>query len=213
MKKYIPYIIILLLAVLLFLSVDKCSHEYSQGISNANALTDTITHFTNRLGTQTASIAMLEFDNRQLKNVVLSKDRQLQALISEFSKVHTVVKYKTQTVLDTVFVAYKQPLDSLPVFERAGTVSDKWYGFNYRTNNNGLIISDFTMQTETTILTGTKRKWFLGKETLIADVINTNPYITVTDIKAAEVTITVPWYKKWYVWLAAGILGGFAAAK
>ena len=30
---------------------------------------------------------------------------------------------------------------------------------------------------------------------------------------AAEVVVIVPWYKKWYVWLAAGAVTGFVIAK
>lgn len=61
--------------------------------------------------------------------------------------------------------------------------------------------------------TGTKRKWFLGKETLTTDITSDNPYLKVTEITSAEVTVPTPWYKKWYVWAAVGAAGGFFIAK
>jgi hypothetical protein len=51
----------------------------------------------------------------------------------------------------------------------------------------------------------------LGKESLITDVTNTNPHITVSKLKSLEVVVPSPWYKKWYVWLGAGLIGGMVA--
>ena len=68
-------------------------------------------------------------------------------------------------------------------------------------------------KTETTIITGSKRKWFLGKEIYTTDITNSNPHIEITQLKAAEVIIPEPWYKKWYVWFAAGLAGGIFAIK
>ena len=80
----------------------------------------------------------------------------------------------------------------------------------YRVTNDSLIIHPFSTWTETTVISGFKRKWFLGRQTLVTDVTNTNPYIEVTAIKAAYVIVPEPWYKKWYVWLAAGFVTGIA---
>jgi hypothetical protein len=213
MKKYFPYIMVVVLVVLLLLSIQRCTYNRTLGSGNAAALTDTVAYFTNKLGTQTASIKTLLADKQQLASLILAKDKQLSALASEFANVHAVVKYKTVTAVDTVYIAYARPLDTLPAFERNGAVFNPWYSFDYKVKNNGLNLANLTMQTETAVITGVKRNWFLGKETLVTDVTNTNPYVTVTNLKAAEVTLPVPWYKKWYVWLAAGAVGGFLMAK
>lgn len=213
MKKYIPYIISTILLILL---IYKCEeNKDAERLSNANidALTDTVKHYKNRLGTQTASIKTLQLEKNQLEKYVLEKDKELAALAKEFSDIKQVVKYETVTQIDTVFVAFDEPLDTFPTFERAGAVKEKWYSFNYKVNNNGFNLEKLSIPNEATVITGYKRKWFLGKQTLTTDITNSNPYIKVNDIKAAEVVIPEPWYKKWYVWAAAGLLCGIAIGK
>jgi hypothetical protein len=215
MKKYIPYGIIIVMAVVLFYSIERCTFNGRASLQNATALQDTVTYFANKMGTQTATIKALSVNSKQLEALVLQKDTQLAEAALNFAKVHTIVKFKTIAKVDTVYVAFEglPTPDTLPQFNREGAVFDKWYSFNYKVNNNGLTLADLTMNTETAVVTGIKRKWFLGKETLVTDVSNTNPHITVTQLKAAEVKLPVPWYKKWYVWMAAGAVGGFFVAK
>ncbi|MFL9845446.1 DUF6549 family protein [Flavobacterium rhizosphaerae] len=173
---------------------------------NLTALNDTVKHYTNKLGTQTASISTLQLDKEQLQDLILSKDVELNELSKEFAKVSSLVKYKTITKYDTIAIIYT---DSIPCdFTRLSTVKKEWYGFNYISSQSGFKIDSLTIPNQTTVITGTKRKWFLGKETITTDITNSNPYINVTDIKAAEIVIPVPWYKKWYVWTAAGLALG-----
>lgn len=213
MKKYIPYAVILVLAIALFYSIERCTFNRRTSAGNSMALQDTVAYFANKMGTQTATIKALSVNRKQLEALVLNRDRQLAQTAAEFAKVHTVVKFKTVAKVDTVYVAFEDTPDSLPKFNRQGAVFDKWYSFDYKVDTNGLALANLSMQTETAVVTGIKRKWFLGKETLVTDVSNTNPYIMVTQLKAAEVNLPVPWYKKWYVWLAAGAVGGVFIAR
>ncbi|RYD86366.1 MAG: hypothetical protein EOP54_30470 [Sphingobacteriales bacterium] len=211
MKKYIPHIIIIALVVALLFSLQRCAYNKRVGTDNAVTLTDTVQHYINTLGTQSASIKTLQADKAGLKTLLLDKDAALAALAGEFAKVHTIVKAETVFKADTITVAYT---DTIPCdFDRSGSVLDEWYSFRYTSNQKGFKIDSLTIPNSITVITGTKRKWFLGKETLTTDITNTNPYIIVTHIKAAELTVPVPWYKKWYVWLAAGAVGGFVIAK
>jgi len=201
------YITIAALVVALFFSVGRCSHEQRTGNDNAAALTDSVHYYKNRLGTTTASIATLQLDKKQAKDLLLKKDAELAALAKAFARVHAITKYEAVTRIDTVAVAYH---DTVPcVFERSGEVKDKWYSFTYHSNQNGFTAANFEAPNTATVITGTKRKWFLGKETVTTDITNTNPYIKVTQIKAAEITIPAPVYKKWYVWLGVGLAGGY----
>jgi len=203
------YLTITALVVALFFAVGRCSHGNDNYVATINALTDSVYYYKNRLGTTTASIATLQLDKKQAKDLLLKKDAELAALANEFARVHAITKYIAVTHIDTITVAYR---DTVPcVFERSGEVKDKWYSFNYHSNQNGFTAANFEVPNTATIITGTKRKWFLGKETLTTDITNTNPYIKVTDIKAAEITIPAPIYKKWYVWLAVGIGAGLLA--
>lgn len=211
MKKYIPYIVIVILVLLLIASFLECDRRESVSNKNLEALTDTVQHYTNRLGGQSAGIRTLQLDKAQLQKIIIDKDHQLAALTKEFAKVRSIVKFQTVTQFDTIGIVYK---DSIPcVFERSGTTSDKWYSFGYEADQAGVKIDSFKTWTSANIITGTKRKWFLGEQTVRTDITLSNPHMAVSDITAAEVIIPSPWYRKWYVWMAAGAVGGFIMAK
>lgn len=205
--KYIWQIATAVLIVLLFASIQTCSRNISLSDDNAAALTDTVKHYKNSLGSITASINTLQLDKKQLQDLVINKDAELKALAAEFSKVKSVIKYETVTLVDSIVIPYK---DTVPcVFERAGSIKDKWYSFAWQSNQKGVRIDSLQFQNTATVITGVKRSWFLGKETVTTDITNSNPFMKVSNIKSADLVIETPWYKKWYVWLAVGAAGGF----
>ncbi len=213
MKKYIPYAIMVIMSIAVFNSMQRCTYSQKALQANTAAMADTVTYFTNKIGMQTASIQALVLEKEQMQQIMTRKDSQLAGMSAEFVKVHTVVKFKTIAKVDTVFVAFQDKADTLPAFKQQGAVFDKWYSFDYKVDANGLSLANLSMQSETAVVTGIKRKWFLGRETLITDVSETNPYINISQLKAAEVSLPAPWYKKWYVWLAAGAVGGVLIAR
>ena len=207
-KCLIPYCIcFVLLAVVFF----QCESEFrKEDIYSANltALTDTVSYYKNRLGNQTATIKTLALQKEQLDKVIIQKDKQLKALTAEFSSVNSVIKYSTQTKIDTIVTVFKNPVDSIPRFTITGNRFDKWFSFKYKVTNDSLILSPFITHTDAAIITGYKRKWFLGKETLTTDITFSNPYIEVNQLSSVQVSIRQPLYKKWYIWMGIGIIGG-----
>jgi len=209
MKRNVFVISILIIALLF--SVGRCRFNSKKADINLNALTDTVTHFTNNLGTQSASIAAIQLEEIQLKKTMLAKDKYLAMLAKQFSEIKAIVKYTQIVKLDTINVVFK---DTVPCnFNRTGTLNTSWYSLNYKSNNKGFTIDSLTIPNQTTVITGFKRTWFLGKETLITDITNTNPHINVSTIQSVQTTITVPWQKKWYLWLGAGLAGGYLISR
>lgn len=214
MKTLIPYITALLLLVALMHQCGKNSENVKQYEANIDALTDTVKHFKNALNTQTAGIKTLQFNRKQLQEVIVAKDAELALLTKEFAKLNSVTKFKSKIVFEPIAIAHNKPVlpvsvqDTVGEFKRMGAVFNKWYSLNYGISNDSLVIHPFTAYTETTVVTGIKKKWFLGRETITTEITNSNPYITVTEVKAAQVVLPQPVYKKWYVWLGVGIAGG-----
>ena len=141
--------------------------------------------------------------------MVIEKDSLLNALSDNFSSLKSVTKYKTVTKIDTVYITHENITNSLPYFKLQGSSNNKWLSMQYTVTPDSLTIAPLSVFTETAVITGYKRKWFLGKESLVTEVTHTNPYITTPKIKSAEVILPSPWYKKWFIWLAAGVVGGF----
>jgi len=212
--KYWREILILILTVILVASIQECGSEKSRADNNYKALTDTTSHFKNRVGTITASKAALQLTNSELKQNLLSKDDSLKQLSKEFVKLRSVVKFNSKVGLPDAAVKFNTPIpghpcDSLPVaFERSGAFRQKWFQFNYSVTPDSLKITDMAMNNTTTVITGVKRKWFLGQQVVKTDVTNSNPYVSTQQITSAEVVVPEPWYKKWYVHLALGITAG-----
>lgn len=162
------------MTALLILSVTRCSHYKTRGDSNACALSDTILHYTNSVGTQTASIKTLQVDNRMLKALVFDKDAELAKLAKEFAQIKNIVKHTTITKYDTINVAFT---DTIPcVFSRAGAIKKDWYSFTYKATQKGFVIDSLSIPNAATIITGTKRKWFFGQEVVNTDITNSNPH-------------------------------------
>ena len=211
MKNLIYYIIIAGLAIALLFAIQKCSGKERYADANFEALNDTIKYYENALGNQTASVQVLQLEKEDFKAVILKQDAELQRLTKPFTDIHNVIKYKTITKVDTIYINYA---DTLPcIFQRSGKKRTDWYTFNYKSNQKGIQIDSLVANTETTLITGTKREWFLGQQTLVTDITNSNPHIKVTSLKAAEIKIPEPWYRKWYFWLAAGAVGGIIVSR
>lgn len=209
MKKSIPYIIIAIMALLWF---QQYNNIQKQTLSNTEALNDTIKYYKNTLGTVTASKKTLQVINKRQALELLNNDNEIKKLTLEFSKVNNIVKIESVTNIPEIKIPFQKPISNIN-FEKKGKIKEKHYSFNYYFNKSEFILDSLNILNKTTVITGFKRKWFLGKQTLITDVTNSNPYITVTDIKATEVIIPEPWYKKWYVWLATGFIGSIFFTK
>lgn len=213
-KRVLPYLLSAVLLLLLFFQCEQGRQLASLSEANAEALTDTVKHYENKLGTVTASKKVLQLNNAQLKNIVLDKDKELATLAKEFSDVKNVYKFKSEFVFEPIEIAFDTPIslsaDSTGRFVRSGTYSKKWFSLDYEINNEGISIDSLRTHTETTLISGIKRKWFMGKQTVATDITNTNPHIKITGITAAEVVVPTPVWRKWYVWLGVGFITGLS---
>lgn len=211
MKNILYPSTILCLLIALLLSADRCTYNRKIANSAFASIADTVTYFKNNINTQSASVKTITMQKDQLEKLILNKDAELAKLTQHFSKVQTINTYTNFVRHDTIAVTYK---DTIPYnFNRTGKTRTRWYSFSYRSDNNGFALDSLTIPNRTIVITGFKRKWFLGKETAITDITNSNPHIHTETMQSLLVTVPVPWYKKWYVWLGAGLAGGFLISK
>lgn len=211
MTRYAPYFIVIVMIIGLLLQCEKASKQKTQFDANMIALSDSVAYYKNRIGTKNATITAIQGDKRTIEKLLLDKDAELKALTKEFVTLNQIIKFNSTANIDTIFIPFNEPViiaDSSKTLNLDGNAATEWYRLKYRITNDSLTISSFSMPAQTTIITGFKRKWLLGKQTLVTDVTTNNPYISITGIKSAEVIIPEPWYKKWYIWLGAGIAGG-----
>lgn len=141
----------------------------------------------------------------------MKRDKETNLLIKKFKSLHQFIKHNTITVIDSVRINYT---DTVPYqFTKKGMLANKWLKLKYEASQMGIKIDSLTIPNETFIVTGTKQKWFLGPRILTTEITNKNPYIKTTNLTSAEITIQEKWYKRWYVWLAAGLVSGYLTSK
>ncbi len=180
---------------MLLITLGAISYSFSSYVNeqkykeNIKALNSQVITYKLKNGQLVSSAQSLKLDKDELNLMLTQKDKELA---SKFSKVETVTKIEEKIKFDTIKIVYK---DTIPCnFKKTGAIVKKDYSLNYISTQKGVKIANISMTDSITIVTGTKRNWWLGKETNTIDVSHTNELVKVNEIKHID---TQP-KKKWY---------------
>lgn len=191
LKKTWIFILSIVCLILFSSLFSKCKNEKIQS-SNVKALNSKVTAYKLKNGQLVLSSETLKYTNNQLKENLISKDYKLKELTKKFSNIKSVTKYVTNTRIDTITIKYK---DTIPcVFERIGAIFEKDYELEYRSTQRGVTIMELFVPDSVIVVTGQKRKWFLGKEVATLDITHSNKFVETEYIQHAEVVIPKKWY-------------------
>lgn len=158
-------------------------------------------------------------DNKDTKayKTVTSKKEAVQSasipdtIVKKFTEIKTVTRYVDRIRIDTITIRYK---DTIPCdFERSGAINEKEYSLTYQSNQNGLNIGNLQLHDSLLIVTGTKRKWFLGKETNTIDISHTNKYISSYQAQHIEVVSKKAFYDTNLFKFGVGFILGVSVTK
>lgn len=210
-KSNLVNLILCLVCVVLFCMLfQKCENENLQ-LANVDALNSQLTTYKLKNGQLVTSAQTMSYTNAQLKNSLLGKDKTLKQVMAKFAKVQSVTKYVTNTKFDTIAITYT---DSIPcIFNKDGAIFHDWYSLGYKSNQKGITITELSIPDSVAIVTGTKRKWFLGKQTQTIDITHTNPFVETEAVQHIEVVEKPKWYKTTLFKIGLGFIGGFLLAK
>lgn len=205
--KVFPWFMCVVIASMLF---QECEQN-SVLANNLSTEKSSVKYYKNKLGGVTASNEVLRYEKKFLKQMVIDKDDSLKKLASEFSKVKTITKWKTHLIIDSINVPFevKVPCD----FTRKGKKENQWYSFDYKVNQNGIQVDSLKIPNETFSITGVKRKWFWGRETITTDITHSNPNIVTEDLKSYEYVEKKKWYNTTLFKVTIGAVAGFLIAK
>ena len=198
---------ILALLILISVIVSKTKNEKIQK-QNIIALQSEITNFKLKDGTEVASVKSLQFENDQLKESLSKKEKEMSA---KFSEVKTVTRIEERIKFDTIRIAYKDTVKCR--FRRVGVVKNKSYSLDYITTQRGVKLSNLIVPDTIVVITGQKRKWFLGKETATIDVSHTNELVKVNDIRYIENKPKKHWYDTNLFKIGVGFIAGAMLVK
>lgn len=197
MKKYIPYLIILALAIF---GLNQCSNNsantkrYEQ---NLKAFQDSTFYYKNRLGHEVASRLSFQLTEKELSEQLKSKtedNKRLKEALKKIKKPIVVVQSDQEIKIDTVYVPFEVPVECKFSFDKQ--VNKNWFSFNASVNQDGLTISDFELQNNQTLVVGWKSKSIFKSPELKAEITNTNPYFKQLQIKPIVIIYKRSWYEK-----------------
>jgi hypothetical protein len=206
------YILVLLTGCLILIAqlFQKCESEKLQ-LANVEALNSQTKVYKLKNGQLVTSVETLSYTNSQLKNSIVMKDKKVKELTNKFSKVQSLTKYITNIKFDTIKLTYK---DSIPCnFEKVGSSFKEWYHIAYKSNQKGVEITELSIPDSVIVVTGIKRKWFLGKQTQTTDITHTNPFVQTEQIQHIEVVTPKKWYDTNLFKIGIGFIGGALIVK
>jgi len=151
-------------------------------------------------------------DSPQFTTVTDKKELPIHdTIIKKFHEIKTVTKYVDRLQIDTIKIVYK---DSIPCdFNRAGYLKTKEYSFTYESNNKGFKLNNVIIEDSLLIVTGIKRKWFLGREINTIDISHSNKYIVTDNIQHFEVKEKKKFYDTNLFKFGIGFIAGVAIMK
>lgn len=134
-----------------------------------------------------------------------------ETIVKQFTKIKTITKYVDRIKVDTIEVRYKDSVSC--VFERSGIVETKEYSMHYHSNQNGFKVTDLSLVDTVFVVNGTKRKWFLGKETNEVTVSHSNKHITTSEVQLVEVKPKKKFYDTNLFKFGIGVVAGVIIMK
>ena len=197
------YMVILVLASMLF---SKCNNESLQ-LATIKALKTENASYRLKNGQLVTSAKTLIATNESQATELIGNNETIKELTDKFTKVKSITKYVEKVKIDTITVVYK---DSVPcVFEKNGSIANDEYSLNYKSNQKGIDITDLSLENNNvTIVTGTKRSWFLGKETQTIDVTNSNKLVKLGELQHIEIQQKKRFYETTVFKIGIGVLAG-----
>lgn len=204
-NRFYLVMLILSFAFIFTLLFQKCENEKVQ-LANVNALNAELKQYKLSDGQKAFTIETLKYNKSQLKNLVLAKDQKLREVYKKFSNVKTITKEVTTTLIDTITIAYR---DTIPcVFNKQDSIIKKDYSLNYNSTQKGISINNLKIPDTLRVITGEKRKWFLGAKTPTIDITHSNPLIQVTGLQHYELNQPKRFYETTVFKFASGVLLG-----
>ena len=179
MKKIHHVITAALIVLCIYLWQSKNQLKYT-ATNNIESLTDSISHYKNKEGVWVAEKKLFQGTEKDLRQVIKSKDKSFQKLLKSFKKPVAAATIKTITKIDTVFIPYERKID-LPIFELPFNKVTKHYSISGISTNKGVGVLDIIIPNTQNIVIGKKKiGWFKNEYRI--EIENSNPLIKTTDL-------------------------------
>jgi hypothetical protein len=184
---------LLLASIILYALLHNAFCSTPDRVPVKDTVIEATTQTTLKDGTKVTNSSLSKVDEKTLKELI-ERGKKSDALLYElFHKVDSYTKSNTVTKLDPVEVTYK---DTVPcTFSKSGVFKDKLQSYDWQSTQKGFKVSNLKSYDSITRITGTERKWFLGKETYTVKETHSNPNVITTESKTWQLETKTPWYR------------------
>lgn len=178
-----------IIIIIIFMFLDGCNNkDYNLN----TGYQDTMQLYKNKYGEQVARNQVMVLRNFKQLNQLKSKDKdilELQSLItkykSDLKRTSSLVVIKSDTKIDTVYKTQVLTRDSIGNPTYGFEDNNKWYQLKGRISYDSTKI-EIAIHNEYLVLLKSKRKGLFGS-TPVVEVINQNPYSSITDLKSIKI--------------------------
>jgi hypothetical protein len=153
-------------------------------------------------GTQVSSSVVKQITAKEIKEVVKKATSKVKLLAKEFHEVEEISTNHQVIKIDTIRVVFIDTISKIKIGEKSGI----GYSFNYRVSPEDLSIYNLKIPDTITRISGVKRKWFLGRETHVVDVMHSNPNIIAQGSSTFELKPVKHWYTSNLFFFGVGVI-------
>lgn len=185
MKGYIQWVGGALLFALIIIGVSTCNnykHQLQEQSSLITAYQDTVKHYKDEDGKNSAQIAVLKGSKENLLHIIGKSDLQLAKLIKKGATSGTV--FQQTTKFDTVVLVRRDTIDGRIAYEN--TIVNNWMRLYVGLKDDSLTTS-VQFKDSISVSFQKVKQGFLKRRKSVVVVTNANPYVSTKTIHSFEI--------------------------
>ena len=203
--------IIVALILFFFFQESKRKSEVNNLVKSISSYNDSVSNYRLKNGKLVAFNKTLELENKTQLKAYLNKDDDFKLLLKKYKQVTggiTIVDtFRIQG--DTIKLTDTIPCHFNPIkFERILP----YYSLNGTITETQFVLDTLIVPNTIKIVLGQKRVGLFSKETRV-EVVNSNPYVTTTNLSAVTVKEKKKWYGTQIFSLGIGVIASFFLIK
>jgi hypothetical protein len=206
--KYVPYIIIAVLLLIIFL-MTKCQGRIeTKYIAEIEGYKDSVKTYKDKNGQLVSYNQVLEVNNKEQLLAIAQKDKQLADMIKNYKDIEsaTSVTTITQIVHDTIRFRDTIPADFTQIYIND---TNKYYWLGAYIAPSFFMIDTLQFFNEQSIVVGSKKMGFLKSPEHRIEIKNSNPYVITKTISSYTIKDEKKWYESRLFIFGVGLAAGF----
>lgn len=211
MNSFKTTIGLLVILILLAFNVRQCTNnnQMQEDVDNLRQYETKAKHYEAKNGELIAYNTSLNTNLRTLKDDNAFIADMLENM--RIQKPSTIIRGKTETLIDSVFVPYDRPVhivnDSFCAdFHWNDSI---WISINGWVNQDGVFIENLKLQDDMLIVVGEKDNGFWRRDEYVVALRNANPHVHVDELEHYNIKPKVKFYDR--LWFKAALFGAGTA--